>query len=678
MKKKASKQPKSVKAKNGASAALFSSKLTSGIWGNLFFVACGMLSLPALALGGHWLNKTNQAPQAVSHAQMAQVGHVRPASLATTGTSSAPNENESFTYDSVGRVLTANNGFAQISYSYDSIGRRSSMTQTVGGIAKTVNFTYDTANRLISRSIVGAATETRTYTSRNQIETIRLDGVLVVTFIYDSVGREISRVYGNGVVTNSGFARADNMITSIEVPNKPELSFTYNYDSNKNVTGETRGGTMSNASWAATFDEMDRINTQNGVGSAQGQHSWVRDPVGNTTAESIDGINQTRMLNNLHAPVTAGNKAFAYDINGQMTSKNDIDLTWDVRNKLVETKDAAHPEKDSTLYQYDALGNRISKGDTRYLVVDGQVLAEYTSNEVKQFVHGGSIDDVVAQTTSGGLQYFHKNRQMNTAGVTDVAGNVVELYNIDAVGRVKAFDGLGAAKVAPAATDRLFTGRTFDRETGLHYFRARYFEPEVGGFASQDPLGFVDGYSLYNGYFSNNFTTDAFGYCAGGCPGKEVTMGPMKFENILSVTDVKFESGTSHFDSTTGVLTVDNDAKFPSNSFLYVYTFKFPTITCKKCMFEGKRIGPVELVNHDPGKEEKKYGLDHLSPGAGYLLNAENFKVYSDFMLKTPFIRYLPNDANVETVECLKLAGYTNFGPTPILPTTEIPGGTKK
>ena len=237
----------------------------------------------------------------------------------------------------------------------------------------------------------------------------------------------------------------------------------------------------------------------------------VRDPVGNTTAETIDGNNQARTLNILHAPVTSGNKNFAYDVNGQMTRNNNLDLTWDVRNKLVETKDTAHPEKGSTLYQYDALGNRVSKGDTRYLVVDGQVIAEFTGNEVKQFVHGDSIDDVVVQKMGSELQYFHKNRQINTVGVTDPSGNTIELYDIDATGRVKAFDELGVTKAAPVATDRLFTGRVFDQESGLHYFRSRYFEPELGTFVSKDPLGFVDGNSPYQGWFVLLLETDQDG-----------------------------------------------------------------------------------------------------------------------------------------------------------------------
>lgn len=46
-----------------------------------------------------------------------------------------------------------------------------------------------------------------------------------------------------------------------------------------------------------------------------------------------------------------------------------------------------------------------------------------------------------------------------------------------------------------------YTGRREDIETELMFFRARYFHPQFGEFISRDPLGFVDGMSLYRGYF---------------------------------------------------------------------------------------------------------------------------------------------------------------------------------
>ena len=50
----------------------------------------------------------------------------------------------------------------------------------------------------------------------------------------------------------------------------------------------------------------------------------------------------------------------------------------------------------------------------------------------------------------------------------------------------------------------LFTGQRFDEETGLYYFRARYYDADQGRFINRDPLGYVDGMNLYEGYFIPN------------------------------------------------------------------------------------------------------------------------------------------------------------------------------
>jgi len=42
-----------------------------------------------------------------------------------------------------------------------------------------------------------------------------------------------------------------------------------------------------------------------------------------------------------------------------------------------------------------------------------------------------------------------------------------------------------------------FQGQYFDEETGLHYNRFRYYDPEIGRFVSQDPIGLFGGNNLY-------------------------------------------------------------------------------------------------------------------------------------------------------------------------------------
>jgi RHS repeat-associated protein len=424
---------------------------------------------------------------------------------------------DSFTYDLASRPVTANNADAQITYTYDSIGRRSSLTQTVDGLAKTVNFLYDAANRLISRSPEGLAVESRSFTNRGQLASVSLraphaDAGLVASFTYDAIGRETSRTYGNGLQTTSSYSRADNLITAITVANKPELSFNYSYDSNKNVTAEQRGGSMALYSWNATFDAMDRLNSQNDGAQTR---SWNLDLVGNTTSETLNGTAEARTLNDMHAPTAAGNKAYTYDNNGQMTAKPGYTLVWDARNHLVSSLKTQ--DSQLTTYRYDAFGNRVSKGSTRYLLVDNQVVVEFTGT-AKQYCYGSYIDEVLAEQvvtpslTSPSLpSYYHRNRQYNTVALTDAVGAIVEQYSTDAMGRVKAFDAAGAAKSEPTATTVLFTGRVWDVETGLYYFRARYFEPELGVFISRDPLGFVDGGSVYQGWFSHLAQMDPYG-----------------------------------------------------------------------------------------------------------------------------------------------------------------------
>jgi RHS repeat-associated protein len=38
-----------------------------------------------------------------------------------------------------------------------------------------------------------------------------------------------------------------------------------------------------------------------------------------------------------------------------------------------------------------------------------------------------------------------------------------------------------------------YTGREYDSETGLYYYRARYYDTKVGRFISKDPIGFLGG-----------------------------------------------------------------------------------------------------------------------------------------------------------------------------------------
>ena len=61
----------------------------------------------------------------------------------------------------------------------------------------------------------------------------------------------------------------------------------------------------------------------------------------------------------------------------------------------------------------------------------------------------------------------------------------------------------------------MFTGRRFDSETGLYYYRARYYSPQLRRFIEPDPIGFAGGMNLY-AYVGNDpgNATDLYGLFA--------------------------------------------------------------------------------------------------------------------------------------------------------------------
>src|SRR5207249_3313521 len=78
-----------------------------------------------------------------------------------------------------------------------------------------------------------------------------------------------------------------------------------------------------------------------------------------------------------------------------------------------------------------------------------------------------------------------------------------------------------------------YTGRDYDQETGLRYYRARYYDPAVGRFLSEDPLEFGGGINFY-AYVHNSPSnrTDPLGFCD-----KEFDWDKAKFCLVQSFQD---------------------------------------------------------------------------------------------------------------------------------------------
>ncbi len=98
--------------------------------------------------------------------------------------------------------------------------------------------------------------------------------------------------------------------------------------------------------------------------------------------------------------------------------------------------------------------------------------------------------------------YYPRNQQYSILGLTNAAGTLVERYTYSAYGTLGIYAANGTVRSSSTYANRYtYTGREWDGELRLYHFRARWYDPATGGFVTRDPLGYVDGMSLYRGYF---------------------------------------------------------------------------------------------------------------------------------------------------------------------------------
>jgi RHS repeat-associated protein len=118
------------------------------------------------------------------------------------------------------------------------------------------------------------------------------------------------------------------------------------------------------------------------------------------------------------------------------------------------------------------------------------LLTEITASTTVQTLHGPVIDKPLARN---GL-FFTPNHLGSTTTLTDITGAVQQSYSYSPFGETT-----GSGTVANPFQ---FTGREND-DTGLMYYRARYYRPDWGRFVSEDPIGVLGGINRY-AYVENN------------------------------------------------------------------------------------------------------------------------------------------------------------------------------
>jgi RHS repeat-associated protein len=328
-----------------------------------------------------------------------------------------------------------------------------------------------------------------------------------VRFTYDATGlnRKVER-YVDGLlkVTTTNAFDADGRLTGIAQENSAGVFSNDVYELDLVDRLKTEAETVDGQIRSIDYDNTDQVTTVSGSNS----EGYTYDKNGNRINAGYVTGSGNRLLSD-------GTYTYDYDAEGNRTRRTNlltqaVDLyTWDYRNRLtsIVSKTSITGTVTQTVgYEYDVDDQRVKKtvdGVVENYFIDRNQIAFVTDgggNETFHYLYGLNVDQVLAQDSSTGMLWTLADRLGSIDLLTDEDGVVVDKRSFDSFGRV-------LNQTNPSVSFRYgYTARELDLESGLHYYRARYYDSNVGRFISVDPMGFEAGDTNLYRYVSNNST----------------------------------------------------------------------------------------------------------------------------------------------------------------------------
>jgi RHS repeat-associated protein len=385
-------------------------------------------------------------------------------------------------------------------YGYDTNGRLNNLTQTASGVSRSIGFGYDAAGGLTNLSYPSGMSVGYQYNGDGQVTAIKSGGTTLASYSYDTGGRLVSRTLGNGVTTSYAYDGA-NQVTNITVNNGATNLWAESYTYNEG--GRRISTTRSNSSDSYQYDDTYQLTGANyGTGSNASSAFWSYDASGNRTqALSTNGTNTLSVsysVNEINQYTSVGEASPSYNSRGDLSGINGWSFTYDAFGNLSSAQSGTNAAYH---YARDPLGRRAirqSGSNTILLLNAGDTMLEAynaSNNSASSYIYEPGIDRPLAQVLSNGsIRYVHQDVLGSVVMLTDSNGAAYQSYRYDAWGKVTARDASGSVIASSAiSAPWLFTGRRYDRESGLYHYRARTYTAELGRFLQMDPIKFDGG-----------------------------------------------------------------------------------------------------------------------------------------------------------------------------------------
>jgi RHS repeat-associated protein len=512
-----------------------------------------------------------------------------------------------FRYDEAGQLVWRGNDSAQWQYCYDAAGRLNTLTRTptaagaaLGIETDRVQLQYDAAGNLLTELGVNgelqyqwdalANLQTLTLPQADQLQWLyygsghasaaKFNQQLVSEFTRDRLHRETGRTQGalqqhrqydalgRRIWQSSTFSYGQ-----VAKPEDGVLWRVFRYTGRGEIEGVSdalRGEVHYG------YDAEGRLLQHREQSLGKPGHKLVYDAADNLLGEKGPDSDVERYLP--LAPIVSNRLThwqqlfYRYDAWGNLVSRRngmyEQHYRYDADNRLIQAHGRGPQGEFEAQYHYDALGRRSRKQvrykgkpeqTTCFLWQGYRLLQEQRDNGTRRT---WSYDPASPWTPLAALEqagsspqadiyWLHTDLNSAPLEVTDGAGNLRWSGQYDTFGKLQGQTVAGAERRKGAVYDQplRYAGQYQDDESGLHYNLFRYYEPEVGRFTTQDPIGLSGGMNLYQ-YAPNPYGwVDPLGLANRPANGKyhifqEHTIAP---GNIYSSDAVQFNRANTEF-----------------------------------------------------------------------------------------------------------------------------------
>ncbi|MEM6468700.1 MAG: putative Ig domain-containing protein [Planctomycetota bacterium] len=431
-------------------------------------------------------------------------------------------------YDSVGNMRSASDPDSQLTYTYNAANQQ--LTADNAGTANVprvlLSYDYDPNGNVISVSDDSGVTVASIYNERNLLD---------VRQWFDADGSELDPLRFNFSYNAAGRTTIVDRFASLDQSNFIGQQLReYDLAGRSTVIDFVNAISESLAFYSFTYEALGRMATSSRAGidatyahDLTGQLTSAIRSTGNDEFFSYD-LNGNRTIAGYLTGIgnrlaTDGTYNYEYDGEGNRISRTEIvtgtvtRYEFDHRNRLIRVtqQDPGSESVEIATYSYDSLDRRTATrqlGEVAASIYDRDqvwLALDQVSRTSERYLYGDDIDTLLAIAAPAKQAAFVN---------TDQLGSAVGYIGLNEIGTVQfSYASFGQPGPTHAIGQPRFTGREHSPALNLIYYRAREYDPVIGRFLSEDPLGLGPDANTYRYVYNAPLEyVDPFGEAAVG------------------------------------------------------------------------------------------------------------------------------------------------------------------